>query len=118
MSPRLVLFASIFAAGLPALASILAHEKTLLTACRADGNDLERCRCYLGVIKGETGEEEYERALALAAAGVEGDPRLMVETLRRFGMSAEDQKDLARRLQLAATKASQICELPPNPPTQ
>ncbi|MGF1605985.1 MAG: hypothetical protein ACFB22_06565 [Rhodothalassiaceae bacterium] len=93
-----------------ALADVGADEQQLLQACVGEGNDQERCRCYLGVIRSEAGADRYERAVGLAVAGLSQDPQQVVETMRRFNMTQQDMQILARALEMASQRAAEVCE--------
>lgn len=99
---------------LPAQADILADEKQLLDSCvAANQGDSEKCRCYLGAIKREVPEQDYERAIAFAAASLAPNPAQVAAALNdlaiEFGMSPDDLSKLQRSLQRASNVAAQIC---------
>lgn len=98
-----------------ALADVTADEQAVLASCQADGNDGQRCNCYLQVIKAEVGPDNYAKAIALAVAGARQDPASLVEIRRRLALTEQDVRVLVQSIRIAADRAAEICEPLPVP---
>lgn len=103
------LFAGLAAPG--HAASVLMNEKAVLEACIRDHADRERCRCYLGTIKGEAGPDLYEQTVAYVAATFTGKAEAVEEVRREYDLTPEREQAMAERLQAAAKKARRVCDL-------
>lgn len=74
--------------------------------------DSLRCRTdYLRLLKGEPGGDDYVRKIARSEIiyFADGDPRLLAETLKKFGVDEELRKAYERGVVLCGVGAGAVC---------